>query len=226
MPRVPAVLFARAPVPGRCKTRLAAAIGGERAAALYAAFVTDTLARLCADPALAPELHVTEDHPFLAALSVRFELPPPRRQAPGGLGARMQRALDRGEHVLLAGSDAPSLTARILAEARASLERHDVVLTPPPDGGFPVIGSAGRAPTSFLRSHEIRWSSRHALADTMRAARAAGLSVALTAPAYDVDEPRDLALLATHLALDPALAPPPPAPRRGAGPRLRTAQNP
>lgn len=196
-------------MPGECKTRLAAAIGAERAATLYAAFVADTLATLRAEPELAPELHVTDEHPLFAALCARFDLPPPRRQTRGDLGARMHRALDRSPRspVLLAGSDAPSLTGAILREARAALDAHDLVLTPAPDGGFPLIGSSGREPTSFLLDHDIRWSSRYALADTMRAARAAGLAVALTAPAYDVDEPRDLALLATHLALAPALAP-------------------
>lgn len=204
---MPIALFARPPSPGRCKTRLAAALGAERAAALYEAFVTDTVAKVRAVPALAPELHVSEDadHPFFRALCARFDLPRPVVQPSAGLGARMAHALGSGRRALLIGTDAPALSPALLGHALRSLESHDVVLTPAADGGFPLVGTAGRP--AFLAAPELRWSSAHALADTMRAARAHGLSVALTPPAYDVDEPGDLALLATHLALDPSLAP-------------------
>ena len=44
------LIAARAPIPGFTKTRLGAAIGMERAAALYAAFLVDLAARFTPGP--------------------------------------------------------------------------------------------------------------------------------------------------------------------------------
>lgn len=210
MSAIPIAVFARAPVPGRCKTRLAAAIGAEAAAVLHAAFVTDTLRTLGTLDRAAPELHVADspEHPFFAATCARFGLPPPRRQREGDLGARMHAALDRGGPAMIVGTDAPTISAALVREAIAALDRGvAVVLTPVADGGYVSIGVAGSDPAGFLATSAIRWSSAHALADTVRAARAAGHGVALTTPHYDVDDARDLALLRAHLALDPEAAP-------------------
>ncbi|AKF10519.1 TIGR04282 family arsenosugar biosynthesis glycosyltransferase [Sandaracinus amylolyticus] len=198
-------IFARPPIPGRCKTRLARAIGDVRAAELHAAFVIDTLEHVRAREGLRPELHVTELHPFFAQLRARFELPPPIVQVEGDLGARMRHALDREPGpACVIGTDAPTLPHALIGRASIALGDDDFVCTPTSDGGYALIGSAGRAPSTFLEDPRIRWSSRHALADTMRAAPS---RIALTAPWYDVDEPADLALLGTHLTLDPRAAP-------------------
>ncbi len=230
--RAPVAVFARAPIPGRCKTRLAAAVGAERAAALSAAFVADTLRTLRGVDGVAAELHVADapEHPFFAAMCARFDLPPPRLQRGRDLGERMRHALGcDGRPALLVGTDAPTLPAALVARAlatirgsdpaaidpaagdraasdRAAGDRAATVLVPVADGGFVLVGTSRGAPSAFLSS-AIRWSSAHALADTVRAARAAGLRVALTAPHYDVDDARDLAHLRAQLALDPEAAP-------------------
>ena len=191
MAATPIALFARAPVPGRAKSRLGQAIGAERAAELAQSFVLDTLARCAEVGGLAPELHVDAEHPFFLSLGVPVVL-----QVEGDLGARMDHALGRAAMVL--GTDAPTLPARTLQDA---LEADtDVVLTPVADGGYVLVRAR-----PFFAGHPIRWSSRHALADTLRAA--GSRSVRLTRPHYDVDELADLRLLATHLRLDPAQAP-------------------
>jgi rSAM/selenodomain-associated transferase 1 len=207
---VPVVVFARAPIPGRCKTRLAATVGPDRAAALSAAFVADTLRTLRAVAGVAPELHVADalEHPFFAATCARFDLPPPRIQRGHDLGERMTHALARDAPALLVGTDAPTLPAALVRRAIAAITGDDpaTVLVPVADGGYVLVGRSRRAPSAFLSS-AIRWSSPHALADTVRAARAAGLRVALTTPHYDVDDARDLALLRAQLALDAEAAP-------------------
>jgi rSAM/selenodomain-associated transferase 1 len=192
-------IFAREPIPGRAKTRLARAIGGARAAALYAAFVRDTVARCRAIDAI--EIHVADPDapsPFLASLAAPLV---PQRGA--DLGARMAHALARAD--LVVGTDAPTLPAATLREARGLLASHDVVLSPAADGGFVLIGARGGA--SFLRESPIRWSSERTLADTIRAARRAHRTIALTAPHHDVDTADDLRLLRAQLALDPLAAP-------------------
>lgn len=191
-------IFAREPIPGRTKTRLARTIGDEAACALHRAFVLDTLARCRAHPALEPELHGADPGAFLASLGV-----PLIEQAPGDLGARMAHALAQGAD-LIVGTDAPTLPRAIFDRAIDGLARHDVILGPAADGGYVLIGS--RADPAFLRG-SIRWSSQHTLADTIRAARAHDLRVGLTPPHHDVDDVDDLRLLRAHLAHDPRAAP-------------------
>jgi rSAM/selenodomain-associated transferase 1 len=197
--RLAIAIFARPPIPGACKTRLGAAIGGERAAMLYRAFVEDAIALSRAVPRLAPRLHVTAMHPFLSEVSERFSLGEPIVQEGADLGARMVHALRSAPLVI--GTDAPAMPRALLEDAIASLDAADAVVAPAADGGYALIGSRKELPPL----DSVRWSSPHALADTLRAL--APLRVALTAPSYDVDDLADLRLLRAHLALDPALAP-------------------
>lgn len=196
-------VFVRAPIPGRTKTRLARRIGAEAASDLYRAFVEDTLASLAALPELSLVLAATESHPFLVDLAermgARLEL-----QVEGDLGARMtaslERGLARGARALVVGSDAPTLPSGLVLEAARALDSADLVFAPAGDGGYVLVG-ARKVP----RLQPVRWSTRHALADSWEANR--DLVRELVAPWYDVDEADDLALLGAHLRLDPSAAP-------------------
>lgn len=196
---LPLIVFARAPRPGRTKTRLIPALGADGAARLSAAFLEDVLATATEVPGLAPELWCPS-----AEDAARFTRA--RVQEGDDLGARMQHALAdalrRAPAALLIGSDVPTLPARWLRDALAGLARAEVVVGPSSDGGYWLVGARGEAPDL---SGAIRWSTRHALADT-RAALGAR-RVVTTRPWYDVDTPEDLRLLRLHLATRPAAAP-------------------
>lgn len=199
--RVPLLVFAKAPRPGRVKTRLVPVLGEEGAARLYAAFLEDTWAMASDVAGFAPELWVATDEDA-AALAPRES----RVQVEGDLGARMSAAMSdalaRAPRVVVIGSDAPTLPRERLSDALRALDVHEVVLGPSVDGGYYLVGARG-APVVFPTG--VRWSTRHALADTI-----AGLgsrSVHLLRPHYDVDTPDDLRLLETHLALAPDAAP-------------------
>lgn len=196
---VPLVIFARAPRPGATKTRLIGALGAERAARLYAAFVTDV--RRKGDLAgLREQLWVAHPDDVDA-----YEAP--RLQRGADLGARMSHALgdalERADRALLIGTDSPTLPAAYLRLAADALDAADVVFGPSADGGYYLIGARGSAPA--LGGASVRWSTPHALADSR--AKVAGRRVATLPPWYDVDTPEDLRLLRVHLALDPRAAP-------------------
>ena len=70
--------------------------------------------------------------------------------------------------------------------------------------GYYLVGAAGQVPPIF---DDIRFSTRHAFEDTRAAAGQQGVRTELLPPWYDVDTPRDLALLAVHLKVDPGAAP-------------------
>lgn len=196
-------VFAKAPRPGHAKTRLAPALGLDGAAALYEAFLTDTLAHVAELERVELALFATSsaDRPALEGRGVDV-IP----QIEGDLGARMEHALawglSRAPRALVIGSDLPTLPATRLRDAIVALERADVVLGPAADGGFFLVGV--RRPFEF---GAVRWSSPHALADAEANARARGHTIARVAPWYDVDTPEDLALLRQHLAWRPRAAP-------------------
>ena len=207
-PPVPLAVFGRPPRPGEAKTRLAAALGGEVAARLYAAFVTDVLVR-ATGAGFEVTLWVAGDPDDPALLAVDAARRVARRAQEGrDLGERMAHCLEvqRVEHGrgLVLGTDSPTLpTGHLVAAARA-LDRADVVLGPAPDGGYWLVGARVPLGGAF---DGVRWSSEHALADTLLGARRVDATVELVAPWYDVDTPDDLRLLRAHLALDPKAAP-------------------
>jgi rSAM/selenodomain-associated transferase 1 len=189
------ILFARAPVAGQVKTRLAAGVGAEAAARLHTAFVRDVAAR--ASARFPVELHLDEP------TSAWPEIVCPRRlQTPGDLGARMLQALAdalaRGfERVAILGTDAPDLPEAHIEELLQ--EETDVRLGPAQDGGFWGISCKRIVDTMF---DGVPWSSMRTLEATEAACRHGGLSVSHASVWADVDEPIDLQRLATSASLD------------------------
>lgn len=183
------IVFAKAPVAGRVKTRLTPPLSAEQAAHLHAAFVGDLLDRLArcdADVTLATDIPTDAWSDCAVARQL---------QASGDLGARMyeslQSALARGyNRAAVVGSDAPTVP---LAHVDALFAGEaDVTLGPAEDGGYWGIAVRRVAPGMFAG---VRWSGPEALVDTEAAARAAGLSVVRGPLWFDVDLPEDLARL-------------------------------
>jgi hypothetical protein len=110
--------------------------------------------------------------------------------------------------VLVAGSDAPTLTGEDLSEAFGALAGNwDVVYAPAPDGGFSLVGMRGNVDPAAVFPAGVRWSSAHALADSRRSAEAKGYRVRLLSTVPDIDEIADLGSVAGLFGADPDLAP-------------------
>lgn len=191
------VVFAKAPVAGLAKTRLAPALGAEGAAAV-AARLLDHAVRAAVGAGIGPvELCTAPDatHPAFVHLQRAFGLRL-TTQGDGDLGGRMDRALTRvlrdHDFVLLTGTDAPALDASRLREAASALSAEgapDAVFVPALDGGYALVGLRRPAPTLF---GGMPWSTAQVMAATRECARAAGLRWTELAPVADVDEPADL----------------------------------
>ncbi len=187
------ILFAKAPVPGRVKTRLLPLLSPDQAVGLHRAMVRDTLEMLQGLQHLADiELHT--DLPTEAWSECPF---PRRRQPDGGLGRRlwmtMARALGEGHTaVLILGSDSPGLPASHVTGLLNSAA--DVKFGPTEDGGFYGISARRVMPEMF---DVVRWSTGHTLADTRVALERTGLSVETGESWFDIDEPGDLIRLTT-----------------------------
>jgi uncharacterized protein len=110
--------------------------------------------------------------------------------------------------VLVAGSDAPTLTSEDLSEAFGALAgSSDVVYAPAPDGGFSLAGMRGNVDPAAVFPAGVRWSSPYALADSRRAAEAKGYRVRLLSTVPDIDEIADLGKVEALFGAEPDLAP-------------------
>jgi uncharacterized protein len=194
-------LFAKQPLPGQVKTRLAAETNPQWAASVAEAFLRDLVDRLAAVAArrilaFAP----AGAAPYFATLvQKRFELCP---QEDGHLGRRMEAFIDQrfqagSESVVLVGADSPTLPIDFVDQAFRLLQEHDVVLGPATDGGYYLLGCARRLPPLF---EGIAWGSARVLLDSIRRLTEASLQLAVLPPWYDVDTLSDWWALRGHLA--------------------------
>ncbi len=189
------IVFAKAPVAGTVKTRLAGALGAAGAARLAARMLEATTA--CALEAAVGPVEVCcapdRSHPAFVALSSDGALAL-TEQGDGDLGQRMHRALERAlasaPCAIVIGTDAPELDAGYLRGAAAALGRHDVVIGPAVDGGYALIGLQRTAPAALFDG--IDWSTARVLAQTRERLDRLGFSWAELAPLHDIDEPADL----------------------------------
>jgi glycosyltransferase A (GT-A) superfamily protein (DUF2064 family) len=146
---------------------------------------------------------------LLATFRPPWDLVP---QGEGTLGERLARAVVRARmegagDVLVAGSDAPTLTAEDLSGGfRALAGEADVVYAPSPDGGFSVVGMQGHVDPAAVFPAGVRWSSPNALGDSRRSAEVKGYRVSLLPTVPDIDEIEDLAGVEALFAADPDLA--------------------
>ena len=86
---------------------------------------------------------------------------------------------------MIIGTDIPGIDAARIVDAFGALAGHDAVLGPAPDGGYWLIGLR-RAPRLRLPFAGVRWSSEHALADTV--GNLGGARVARLCQLEDVDD--------------------------------------
>ena len=197
------ILFAKAPIAGRAKTRLCPPLTAEEAASLHSALVMDTGNMLLALTAVG-DTELWTDVPTEAwpDLSLARSM-----QIDGDLGARVLHAIERGLSarrgiVMVLGSDSPNLPPGHIIELLQSTA--DVTLGPTQDGGFFAI-ACRRVHNQMFAG--VRWSTEHALSDVARQASACCLTVALGPSWFDVDVEADLLRLLdmTDLQLNTAI---------------------
>ncbi len=157
------ILFTRIPRLGIGKRRLARHIGDRSALILARHMLAQTQRRLRRLRGITRIIALTPDH------HARLSAPGWQKigQGRGDLGTRMARAIGHypNRSVILIGSDIPDITEADIRHAVRLLRGHHAIFGPAEDGGYWLIGqSARRPPTPFAH---VRWSSPHALADTM-----------------------------------------------------------
>jgi rSAM/selenodomain-associated transferase 1 len=193
------LVVAKAPEVGRVKTRLGAEIGMERAAAVAAAALLDTVSAATAAVgvgrchlSLGGDLDQAVRRRELRAALTGWTVHP---QQGADLGARLADAHARVPGpVVQIGMDTPHLTPDLLLAAAGGLDDHDAVLGPAEDGGWWVLALRDPARAKVLR--DVPMSSPATYADTRRALQRDGLRVATAETLRDVDTMADAVAVA------------------------------
>lgn len=183
------MVVAKAPVPGRVKTRLVPRYSPAEAAALAEAALADTLdaAKACS----ADDVVVALDGapgPWL---------PPGCRvvaQRGEGLAERLAAAwLDAGRGGVQIGMDTPQVSSADLDAALAALDGADAALGPAVDGGWWALALRRPQPGAF---EGVPMSSAHTGARQLDRLRRLGLGVVPLPVRRDVDLPGDVTAVA------------------------------
>jgi len=190
------IVFTRFPHPGATKTRLIPLLGPEVAAELHKEMterIVTELGSLKSTRGVSIEVRYAGDNKEVMQqwLGPDFSYRP---QSTGDLGQRMFlafcEAFDDGvERAVLVGTDVPSLSARIVANALDALRHHDVVLGPANDGGYYLVGLRHSVEHLF---RDMPWGTELVLRRTLDKAEELGLSTALVQALDDIDRPEDV----------------------------------
>ena len=184
-------VFARVPLEGRVKTRLAHEVGASEALRVYRQLLESTLSRL--EPLNCP-LQLYADGPGLEDMARQFDMNAMVQQG-AGLGMRMANTFDEllqeSYAAAIVGVDIPLLDAEYVTDAFEVLADSDVdvVLGPTEDGGYCLI-----AMNQFHRAlfEDISWGTSEVCAQTMARASARGLGLKCARTLWDVDRLSDL----------------------------------
>ncbi|MEZ6092090.1 MAG: TIGR04282 family arsenosugar biosynthesis glycosyltransferase, partial [Pirellulaceae bacterium] len=190
------LIFARLPKPGTNKTRLIPALGGDKATLVYRSLLNRTLdeARRSAATASCVATICFTGGSTAEAMDEFGDAFTLVEQTGESLGDRLKHAttsafVDGAKRVVVIGTDCPSLTADDLKAAFQQLERHDLVIGPAFDGGYYLIGLAGKHSSLF---DGIDWSTPIVFQQTTAKAQALNLKTHSLRQLGDIDYPEDL----------------------------------
>jgi uncharacterized protein len=202
------VIMAKAPKPGRVKTRLAQHLPLPAITAFYRCLLDDTIAlarslgtvdvaMMCPGADLSELVSVVDDRVRVVA------------QKGDGLAAALTSvfahfANGNRQRIIAFNSDSPHLPSSILEAAFEVLSSHDIVVGPTHDGGYYLVGAKAIHPALFKGDG---MGTVNALERLLSQARALELSVGFTPQFYDIDVANDLIQLAAELRHAPARAP-------------------
>ena len=181
------------------KTRLAAAIGDERALAVYEAMLRELIGSIGEST---PDTEIEFLWPPTSAangalLRRAFAHHAVAMQTGDGLGDRLCMAFSerfffhRTEKIIAIGVDDPALPRELIDHAFALLDSCEYVIGPAADGGYYLIGCrAGVFDPEVFQG--IEWGTARVLPSTLEKIRATGRSLAVLPERYDIDTVEDL----------------------------------
>lgn len=184
-------IFAKAPLLGAVKTRVAAQVGDECALKLHKLLCSSMIekARLCGADRV--EIWTTSEQ------GVEYFRPsgfPVFVQQGKDLGRRMYHALEQRvsqfQNVVLVGADAYSLTVKDFNDAFNGLLNHDMVFSPAEDGGYVLVGASNKVDFSVFQ--DVQWGTNKVFAQTLAKLEQAKIHYSCLEQRWDIDRLNDI----------------------------------
>ena len=190
------IVFAKNPVSGKVKTRLAESIGDQEALNLYKKLLSNTY--------LQTKNSVSDKYLFLSEKKdaslydssyIQFI------QSGNDIGEKMKNAFDKIFkmnycNIVLTGTDIPDLTTEIINLAFEALNENDFVIGPAFDGGYYLIGMKSFNEFVF---ENIEWSTDKVLLKTITDIKERSLNYFLLKELYDIDDIEDIEVMKLFL---------------------------
>ena len=185
------IIFAKNPVLGETKTRLAKTIGHQNALKVYLHLLEHT-AKVCLDVNVDRHIYyssfienddIFDDRSFVKNVQIGDDL-----------GERMYNAFKDlfgqwAEKVVIVGTDCKELQPDIIVEAYKKLNECDVVIGPANDGGYYLLGMNTLYKELFFNKV---WSSENVLLDTILDLKKLNVKYELLPVLNDIDYKEDL----------------------------------
>jgi len=192
------LLFAKAPIAGKVKTRLQSHCSAEQAAMIAQTLLEESIIQATQHwpGKLYLSVALDSEHPFLQKMCAKYSIELVL-QCEGDLGAKMFGAFEEfGYPAAIMGCDAPHIKAQDLVRAHQLLMDGQPVLGPSEDGGYYIIGLPFSCPTLFSG---IEWGTSSVLSTTLNLASQSDVKLTMLEPLNDVDEWEDLISVAKKL---------------------------
>lgn len=185
------IIFAKNPVLGKVKTRLADALGEENALLIYQKLLQHTCLitiNISTDKYVFYLEYINHNDLW------KNELYKKELQAGNDLGERMKNAFEllfqKGyKEVVVIGSDCYELTEAIIINAFDHLKRNEVVIGPAKDGGYYLLGMNVFIPQLF---NGKSWSTSKVCQETLEEIKSGNYSMFQLPALNDVDTPEDV----------------------------------
>ncbi len=197
------IVFAKAPVPGKVKTRLIPKIGQKKAADLHAAMVMHIVALATRSANRQVQLWCAPDatHPLFVQLQENYPVTL-HIQKGEDLGRRMQHAFEQTlknfDAALVVGTDCPAITVALMDQAFQVLcEDKDAVIAPAEDGGYVLLGLKTVYSELFT---DIAWGTDQVYSQTQQRLNRLHLAWQPLEKQWDVDRPGDLQRLVREIS--------------------------
>ena len=188
------LVFAKAPITGEVNTRLIPDLGIDGATDLQTELIRSRLESFMRSGLCELQLWCSPDvsHEFFSECKDQHGVPL-YDQVGQDLGERMSHAiktnLENYKHVVLIGTDAPSLDNPLIEQAIATLQSGaNTVIIPAEDGGYVLIGMSKHYKEIFL---SVPWGSDRVLKKTRGNIIALGLKVNELPECWDIDRVED-----------------------------------
>jgi len=185
--RLPVLIYAKAPRPGRVKTRLAAERGDDLAVRVATLLLHDTVERVASIDTLEPILALDDTtwnpafHPDVRRLA----------QGSGDLSDRLQRTLSQAagaRGAVALGADTAVVPPAVWALVHDALVAGRGALGPAADGGFYLLALPS-VPADLFRG--VPWSSPRTATSMEGALQREGIDVARLPGSFDIDTVAD-----------------------------------